>query len=84
MTKTAEAWVELAAATPFLIGLIALFTLVIMIGLIANTQIIIKRLDEMLERLNKYDRKLEIEQEVRARLAERQKEDDTNTKTNIL
>lgn len=40
-------WAGLTAATPFLIGLIALFTLIMMIGLIANTSIIIKKLDEI-------------------------------------
>lgn len=68
-------WAGLTAATPFLIGLITLFTLIMMLGLIANTATIIKRLNEILDRLDKYERKLEIEEAVRSKLTEREKTD---------
>lgn len=45
-------WANMTAATPFLIGLIALFTLIMMIGLIANTSLIIKKLNEISDKLN--------------------------------
>lgn len=57
-SELASTWMGLTVAMPFLIGLIALFTLIMMIGLITNTNSITKQLDEILKRMEKNEKKI--------------------------
>lgn len=52
-----ETWMNAMAAMPFLVGLITLFTLIMMIGLIANTNAIEKRIHWIQEHLEEEAKK---------------------------